>query len=435
MGDPQHAAPVIHVTGTNGKGSTAQMISRLLGRERAHRRHLHEPAPRARQRADQPQRRTDLRRGLRRADRRGRRPRSDRRAPSELLRDHDRRGVPMVRRRRRRRDGDRGRPARPVGRDQRRRRARSPSSPTSAWTTTSSRDRRSRTSPREKAGIIKPRSRHRGRRDPSRTGRRSSRDAGGATMLVADDDFEVDEQSRWPSVVGCSTSARPTTIYTDVYLPLHGAHQGTNAAVALVAVETFFAAPLAEDVVHRRVGRGRDARTLRGARPPAADDRRRGAQPDRGRHLRRRSSSTTSIPRAAACWWSARCATPSEMLAALRADEFDIVFACTAPSPRGVPATDVADAARRAGLRRRRRRSTPSRRPASERWSTPTATTPSWSPAASTPPVPPVPSCSAPPTDPNRPAVAGRCDTDSATIRPENAGSDDRDAVSARRER
>ena len=30
MGDPQHAYPVIHVTGTNGKGSTAQMITRLL---------------------------------------------------------------------------------------------------------------------------------------------------------------------------------------------------------------------------------------------------------------------------------------------------------------------------------------------------------------------------------------------------------------------
>ena len=30
MGDPQRAAPVIHITGTNGKGSTAQMISRLL---------------------------------------------------------------------------------------------------------------------------------------------------------------------------------------------------------------------------------------------------------------------------------------------------------------------------------------------------------------------------------------------------------------------
>src|SRR3954454_1099489 len=30
MGDPQFAYPVIHITGTNGKGSTAQMITRLL---------------------------------------------------------------------------------------------------------------------------------------------------------------------------------------------------------------------------------------------------------------------------------------------------------------------------------------------------------------------------------------------------------------------
>src|SRR5215207_8553087 len=30
MGDPQTTYPVIHVTGTNGKGSTAQMITRLL---------------------------------------------------------------------------------------------------------------------------------------------------------------------------------------------------------------------------------------------------------------------------------------------------------------------------------------------------------------------------------------------------------------------
>lgn len=31
MADPQHAAPVIHITGTNGKGSTARMITALLG--------------------------------------------------------------------------------------------------------------------------------------------------------------------------------------------------------------------------------------------------------------------------------------------------------------------------------------------------------------------------------------------------------------------
>src|SRR5918994_3273409 len=30
MGDPQHAYPVIHITGTNGKGSTTQMATRLL---------------------------------------------------------------------------------------------------------------------------------------------------------------------------------------------------------------------------------------------------------------------------------------------------------------------------------------------------------------------------------------------------------------------
>jgi folylpolyglutamate synthase/dihydropteroate synthase len=36
---------------------------------------------------------------------------------------------------------------------------------------------------------------------------------------------------------------------------------------------------------------------------------------------------------------------PTAMLEALRADEFDVVVACTAPSPRGVPVTDVAKAA------------------------------------------------------------------------------------------
>ena len=37
------------------------------------------------------------------------------------------------------------------------------------------------------------------------------------------------------------------------------------------------------------------------------------------------------------------------MLAALRADEFDVVHTCTAPSPRGIKAADVARAAREVG--------------------------------------------------------------------------------------
>jgi dihydrofolate synthase/folylpolyglutamate synthase len=37
------------------------------------------------------------------------------------------------------------------------------------------------------------------------------------------------------------------------------------------------------------------------------------------------------------------------MLEALRADEFDLVVCCTAPSPRGIPSSEVAAAARSIG--------------------------------------------------------------------------------------
>ncbi len=85
---------------------------------------------------------------------------------------------------------------------------------------------------------------------------------------------------------------------------------------------------------------------------------------------------------------------PEEMLAALRADEFDIVFACTAPSPRGVPARR-SPTPRGASAATTSTCSTPSRPPAHAPWSTPTATTPCSPPAASTPSAPPAPSSSA----------------------------------------
>jgi folylpolyglutamate synthase/dihydropteroate synthase len=40
---------------------------------------------------------------------------------------------------------------------------------------------------------------------------------------------------------------------------------------------------------------------------------------------------------------------PAEMLSALRADEFDRVLVCTAPSPRGVPGVEVGRAAKALG--------------------------------------------------------------------------------------
>ena len=44
-----------------------------------------------------------------------------------------------------------------------------------------------------------------------------------------------------------------------------------------------------------------------------------------------------------------RARDPREMLSALRADEFDVVYTCTAPTPRGLPSVDLAAAARALG--------------------------------------------------------------------------------------
>ena len=41
----------------------------------------------------------------------------------------------------------------------------------------------------------------------------------------------------------------PGASYPEVFLPLHGAHQGDNAAAALTAVETFFGGPLSPELI------------------------------------------------------------------------------------------------------------------------------------------------------------------------------------------
>ena len=171
--------------------------------------------------------------------------------------------------------------------------------------------------------------------------------AGGAALLVVDDDFEL--VGNRLAIGGRLLDIRtPTTIYTDVYLPLNGAHQGSNAAVALVAVETFFAAPLGEEVVMEGFGEvtmpGRFE--VLGHQPLVIVD---GAHNAPGADMCAAVFFQDFDPDGRRILVVGTLRNPDEMLAALRADEFDIVFACTAPSPRGVPATDVADAARRLG--------------------------------------------------------------------------------------
>ena len=78
--------------------------------------------------------------------------------------------------------------------------------------------------------------------------RRRADEVGAASLWVAEQDFGC--ASNQVAVGGrLVTLWTPGGRYEDVLIPLHGAHQGRNAAVALAAAEAFFGEPLAADVV------------------------------------------------------------------------------------------------------------------------------------------------------------------------------------------
>ena len=173
------------------------------------------------------------------------------------------------------------------------------------------------------------------------------RNSGGATTFVRDEDFAT--LSNTLAVNGRMLDLRtPTTIYTDVFLPLNGAHQGDNAALALTAVETFFAAPLPEDVVVEGFAEvtmpGRFE--VLGRQPLVIVD---------GAHNAVGADTCASVffedfhPDGRRILVVGTTRDPVEMLSALRADEFDLVLVATAPTPRGIPADDLARAAAELG--------------------------------------------------------------------------------------
>lgn len=198
----------------------------------------------------------------------------------------------------------------------------------------------------EKAGIVKPGSAVIiGESDPELI--EIFQNAGGATSLVVGDDFAA--VSNALAVNGRLLDIRtPTTIYTDVFVPLNGAHQGANAAVALAAVETFFAAPLPEDVVHEGFGEvtmpGRFE--IMGRQPLTIID---GAHNPQGADTCAEVFFGDFHPEGRRILVVGTLREPAGMLAALRADEFDMVFVCTAPTPRGIPAVDLERAAKELG--------------------------------------------------------------------------------------
>jgi dihydrofolate synthase / folylpolyglutamate synthase len=198
----------------------------------------------------------------------------------------------------------------------------------------------------EKAGIIKPASAAViGETRPELV--KIFRDAGPASLLLRDEDFETADNSL--AVGGRLLDLRtPTVLYPDVYLPLHGAHQGDNAAVAVTAVETFFAGPLSSDVVEEGfrevVMPGRFE--VMGVQPLVIVD---GAHNPPGADTCAQVFFDDFQPEGRRVLVIGTLRDPGEMLAAVRADEFDLVVTCTAPSPRGRPSADVARAARDLG--------------------------------------------------------------------------------------
>ena len=142
----------------------------------------------------------------------------------------------------------------------------------------------------------------------------------------------------------------PRTIYEDVLVPLHGVHQGDNASLAICAVESFFDSIIDPDILADAMrsvimpGRfevlgNQPLVVLDGAHNPA------GAQVCAEVFFEDFDVSGRKILVTGAL----RSRDPDELLTSFRATEFDIVITCTPPSPRGLPASEMAEVARRVG--------------------------------------------------------------------------------------
>ncbi len=138
--------------------------------------------------------------------------------------------------------------------------------------------------------------------------------------------------------------------YPDVFVPLHGSHQGDNAAVAIAAVEEFFDHGIDCGVL----GEGMAAVSMPGrfevmGRQPlvVVDGAHNVGGADVCAEVFFNDFQVNGQRILVVGMLKSRDA--SELLSALRVDDFDVVVCCTAPTPRGLNAGIVATAARSLG--------------------------------------------------------------------------------------
>ena len=170
-----------------------------------------------------------------------------------------------------------------------------------------------------------------------------------ARAVVRDVDFELtdDRLAVGGRLIGVRT---PRGLYEEVFLALHGSHQADNAAIALTAAEEFFDAPIPDDVVEEAFGTVTNPGRLEilahspmivvdtAHNPPGADVLAESIANDFHQGGRRYLVLGMQDGR-----------DPVAMAQALRVADYQLVATCTAPTARGIDAETLAAAVREVG--------------------------------------------------------------------------------------
>lgn len=171
-----------------------------------------------------------------------------------------------------------------------------------------------------------------------------------ARLIVRGEDFDCTQNVL--AVGGRALDLRtPQGAYEDVFLSLHGAYQGDNAAVALAAAEEFLGAALGDEAVEEAFGGASLPGRFEviGREPLVIVD---GAHNPDGAE----AVATTLADDFAAggsvilVVGMTRERDVAAMLKGLRANRCEVVICCTPPSPRGLPSDELASAAADLGI-------------------------------------------------------------------------------------
>jgi len=201
----------------------------------------------------------------------------------------------------------------------------------------------------EKAGIVKPGSTFVvGETDPTLHATFAA--AGAAATWWRGPDFACDQSlvALGGRVVDLRT---PNGSVEEVFLPVHGAHQGDNAAIALAAAEAFFGRALEPELVAEAfAGLQLPGRFEIVAREPTIvlDGAHNPDGAEAAAQTLAEEFTLTGSLIIVIGLLSGR--DPSEMLEALGAQEAGYLVACTPASPRAIPAPEVAAAADKLGI-------------------------------------------------------------------------------------